>query len=115
MLNESIKKLGVTDVKLLPAKTQMKIDDYNRLVKSPIGNDKEGNPYPKKKIRLDSLVEDIILEVKLFQKQNGGKPAETVTAENVKQQHSTEKKPAATEGDPVNKDDKGALGNFLGF
>lgn len=115
MLNESIKKLGITDVKTLPAKTQMKIDDYNRMVKSPIGNDKEGNPYPKKKVRLDALVEDVILEVKLFIKQGGKKPVNEVNAETVKVGHSNEKKPAEQNQNDEPAEKKGFLEGLFGW
>ena len=74
MLNETLKKLGITDIKELPKKTQLKIGDYNRLVNTPIGNDKEGNPTEKKTDRINGLVEDVIFEAKLYLKTKGQTP-----------------------------------------
>jgi hypothetical protein len=77
MLNETLKKLGITDTKELPKKTQTKIADYNRLVNTPIGNDKEGNYTEKKTERINGLVEDIIFETKLYLKTKGQTPPAT--------------------------------------
>jgi hypothetical protein len=75
MIEETLKKLGITDVKVLPEKTQRKIAKYKMMTKSPIGNDKEGNPHKGKKQTMDDLIEDIVFEVKLYQKTKDLKPA----------------------------------------
>jgi hypothetical protein len=79
MLHETLSKLGITNTKELPDKTQMKIADYVRMTRTPIGNDKEGNPTPNKLKRLNALVEDIIFEAKLFLKNKGQQPTADVS------------------------------------
>ena len=119
MITETLKKLGITDVSVLEPKTQRKISDYNRLVKSPIGNDKEGNPSPKKQARLDDLVEDIILEAQIHNKKNStrssgsqssGNGNSKATEAKVNNQNKQQSNNAS-----VKTEEKGILEKLLGF
>jgi hypothetical protein len=105
MIDETLTKLGITDVKVLPEKTQRKIAKYKMMAKSPIGNDKEGNPHKGKKQTMDDLVEDIVFEIKLYQKTKDQHPVTTPV--------QTEK---PTDSDkPANLPQKGFLEEILGF
>jgi hypothetical protein len=112
MIFETLKKMGIEDIKALPQKTQMKLNDYTRLVKTPIGKDKEGNFKPGTKNRLDALVEDIILEAKLFLKNQGKPVPEVKTVQNAEKG-----KPQQTQQNQQNQQvpKKGVLEDLLGW
>ena len=84
MIEETLTKLGITDISVLPEKTRRKIAKYNMMSKSPIGNNKEGNPHKGKKQTMDDLVEDIILETKIYLKTKDQPPANTTVVKKAK-------------------------------
>jgi hypothetical protein len=63
-----LKEIGITDISVLPEKTQRKLKDYKRILNSPVGRKKDGQLHPGTKVRLDDLAEDIVLEAKVFLK-----------------------------------------------
>ena len=73
-----LKEMGITDLSVLPGKTQRKLKDYNKNLNSAIGKNKAtGKMHPGMQQRLDDLAEDIILEAKLFIKKSQEPPAKT--------------------------------------
>jgi hypothetical protein len=120
---DTLKKLGIEDAKELPKKTQMKLADYNRITKTPIGKDKEGNLREQTRLRLESLIEDIVVEAKLYLKKKAkGDDGEGQTqslaqaqqnnaqTENKTQNAQSRQKPS----DPP-AEEKGFLENILGW
>lgn len=105
MIDETLTKLGITDTKVLPAKTQRKIAKYKMMAKSPIGNDKEGKPHKGKKQTMDELIEDIILETKIYLKTKDQQPA-TPPVQN---------KPNDDGSEPPEPPKKGFLEDVWGF
>jgi hypothetical protein len=130
-----LKELGITDILVLPAKTQRKLKSYNQMVKSPIARDKDGKFKPGAQQKLDDLAEDIVIEAKLFIKMNNQPPVKTeqeIIAEQQAEQKrlddeaeqkrlddEAEKKRLNDEAEKKRLDDqkknKGPLESFLGW
>lgn len=124
-LLETLQQLGITDITVLPDKTQRKLKEYNRTLTNPIGkNRKTGELHPKTKIRLDDLAEDIIIEAKLYIKksQTPPPPSEPTEAEKAAAEAERKRKEEAdAEAErqrleaEAKKNKKGGLESFLGW
>jgi len=119
---ETLKSMGIENTSVLLPKTQRKLQDYNKNLKSGIARDKEGVLKPGFKQKLDDLAEDIIIEAKLYLKSvstPGPDPAEVerqeqerIAAEEAAEKQRIEAQEAEKQ---KNIPKEGPLQNFLGW